>query len=351
MKWLRYVGPWAKDNLPTELTPELETEYEPLGLNGLDLDCNIVFSKIYCGNLINSTYTGELKARDGKISLTNKNFKINGVNVTFYGDIDMGQPDGYPYNVKTEFKKLDLNPLIETFVTGTYEEAKGTIDLFSLSFEGKGFTKQNLEKNFTGKLLIELSKLSLPHQIQEYKLIHIMVIPLELMGNLRSMLPGGFVVGNLKKGAEITSAIFTNKNNIDLASGIIHLNAEDGKVNLEKVDFEGGENDPVKYSRFSGYVDYNGNLDISARSNISYVRLPIEIGGTIDEPKIDKTIFIPAFLTANGAQVLDPQNVLKIFVDTGKGVLKTFESTGNAITGEANSNEEAREPIQNDKTE
>ena len=307
-------------------------EYESMDFNGLNLKCNFILDNIFCGNLIKSVYHGKLDFKNNKISLRNEDFRINGTYIKFYGGIDTGSSDGYSYKLRTEFKNLDLNPIIKTFVSGEYKKTRGTVDKFSLSLQGKGFTKKNLKKNLVGVLSIMLNKLSLPYQIGEYKLLKIMLIPFEMLVKLREMLPGGLLVNNLKKGIESTKDIFANKNNINLAVGEIRLIAKNGKVNLNKIYFAGDKNDTVKYSNFSGTVDYDGKLEIKANSDINYIRLPISIYGYVEKPKINYGIFIPKFLAVNTANILNPMNIVDLVIDAGKGVSNTLEGTGNTIT-------------------
>jgi len=191
--------------------PELTEEYDPIDFKGLDLKCDISLNDIFCGDLIKSSYYGKLDVKNNKVSLLNKSLKVNGTDVKFHGEVNTGYSNGYPYSLKTEFNNLDLNPIIETFIVGKYQKTKGLVDSFSLSFQGKGFSKENLKKNLNGNLDIMLSKLSLPHQIGQYKLLYIMLMPFEILVKLREMLPGGLLIKNLKKGVESAKKIFANK--------------------------------------------------------------------------------------------------------------------------------------------
>ena len=306
-------------------------EYEHIDFKELDLKCDISLNKIFCGDLIKSVYHGKLDINDNIISLRNEVFKVNGTDIKFYGNIETGYSDGYPYKLRTEFKSLDLNPIIETFVSGKYKKTKGTVDKFSLSLQGKGFTKKNLDKNLVGVLSIKLKQLSLPYQIGEYKLLKIMLLPFDLLIKLREMLPGGLLVNNLKKGIESTADIFTNKDNINLAAGEIRLIAKNGKVDLKKIHFAGEKNDTVKYSNFYGTVDYDGILEIKADSNISHIKLPINIYGTVEKPLINYPLFIKRFLTVNTINILNPMNIIDLMMDAGKGISNTLEETRKTI--------------------
>ena len=315
----------------TDSKQVVSEEYSPIDLQGMNLKGDIKFNNIFCGDLIKAEYYGSLNINDNNISLTNENFNLNGTKFKFDSNINVGATDGYDYRLKTSFKNFDMDPLIKTFVTGQYSKTKGTIDDFSLNLEGKGFTRENMEKFFKGKLKIDLSNLSLPYQIGEYDLLYILLIPFEILVKLREMLPGGLRVKNLQEGIDSTKSIFVNKQNIDIEEGQIYMTAENGVVNLDKIHFAGGKNDAVKYSNFSGTIGVDGNLEIDANSNISSIRLPIDISGTIQKPEINYALFIPAFLAVNTANILNPMNIVDLLIDTGKGVSNTVIGTGKLI--------------------
>ncbi len=139
------------------------------------------------------------------------------------------------------------------------------------------------------------------------------------------------MVSNLEKGVQETRNIFENLDNINLSSGKIILTAKRGKVYLDKVHFKGSKSDLVKYSDFFGTVDYDGKLEIKTKSDISGIRLPLDIKGTIDEPSANLAAFVPKFLTINTLNILNPMNIIDFLVDTGKGFTNTIKSTGEVV--------------------
>ena len=215
--------------------------------------------------LIKSKIKSELGIKNNKIYLSQKKSQINGTDIKFQGYIDVGKTGGFPFKFESDFYDLNLNPFVETFVSGNYKTTKGKIDKFVIFIEGKGMTKSNLKKHLNGELNVKLTNLSLPYQIEQYKLLKILIIPMEILSKMREMIPGGFLVSNLEMGIQETKNIFKNLDNINLASGEIYLIANNGKVHLDKVYFKGNKSDVIKYSDFSGTVDYDGNLEIKTK--------------------------------------------------------------------------------------
>ncbi|MCP4178833.1 MAG: DUF748 domain-containing protein [bacterium] len=313
-----------------------KTEFKPINFRGLDLKSNIKFSNMSYGKLIKSNLNSEFTIKNNILKIHDTTLGINNTNIIIQGDMDTNVDNGYTYNLKSEFRNLNLKPIINTFVVSNNKKTKGTVNVFTASINGKGFTEENLSKHLTGKLYSELSDLSVPYQIQSYKLLKITLIPIEMLEQIRQIIPGGLLVNNLNKGIKSTSKIINNLNNINLNKGEIYLTAKDGKVNLNKVKFIGSKSDAIKFSNFSGTIGFDRKLDINSYSNISGLRLPFHIKGTIDNPSPNTATFLTKFLAINTVNILNPMNIVDILVDTGIGVGNTIGGTttyvGRAIT-------------------
>ena len=300
-------------------------EYDPIDFKGLNLNGDVNLHNVTYGKLINSSYHSKLDIKNNKITLIQRKSQINGTDIKYQGALETNHRRGYPYRFNTEFNNLDLEPFVKTFVTGEYKKAGGIVNSFILSLQGKGFTTKSIYKTLKGRLDIKLSKLSVPYQIEEYNVLKFLLAPLVILEQIRTMLPGGFLVNNFEKGITATRNILNNEKNIKLISGLIMLTARSGYVELNKVEFLGEKNEPVNYSDFYGSIDYDGNLDIYSKSNISGLILPVYIDGTIKKPTPNFTFFIPKFLFLNILTILNPLNILDFVLDICIGVYKTFE--------------------------
>ena len=305
-----------------------EGQFAPYAFYGLDLDGVINFKSISFGKLINSEFLSKLSIKDDVLSLDQKKSHINGTKVKYHGELKTNHKRGYPFAFNAEFTNLDMKPFIKTFVLGNYTKSGGTVDSFTFNLSGKGFSKKNIDKNLKGYMDIKLSNLSLPYQINTYSAIKFLLGPLIALEQTRQMLPGGFLVNNFEKGIEDTQNILDNKDNINLKSGIIMLTCDNGIIKLKKVGFSGNTNDIINYSDFYGTIDYNGNLDIYSDSNISGIKVPFYIEGTIDKPTPNFTyFFIPKFIALNILTILNPINIFDFTLDIFIGIYKTLEGT------------------------
>jgi hypothetical protein len=305
-----------------------KTELPPLNFQGLDLNSNIKFTNISYGKFIKSNFNSTFTIKNNIFKIKKTILHINNTDIITHGNIDMNIANGYTYNFNSEFKNLDLAPIINTFiVVKNQKNTKGKVKTFTASIKGKGFIGKNINKYLTGKLSSELTDLSIPYQIQSYKVLKIMLLPIEMLEQIRQVLPGGLLIKNLNEGIKSSTDIINNLNNINLEKGEINLSAKDGKVHLDKFKFIGNKNDTIEFSEFSGTIGFDEKLNIESYSNISGLRLPFHIRGTIDNPSTDTTTFLAKFLAINTANLLNPINILDILIDTGIGVGNTIGGT------------------------
>ena len=299
--------------------------FEPIDFEGLNLEGDIKFNSLSYGKEINSFFHSKLNISDNKITLSKEKAELNGTNIQYHGEIDTNQRNGFPYVFNAKLSNLDLTPFIKTFISGDYKKAGGTVNSFHMSVNGKGFSKENLRNNLTGKMKIILSNLSIPYQINQLDELKFLLAPIVILEQIREKLPGGFLVTNFEKGIKSTKEIMNNQNNIELKSGIIDLSAEKGLIMLNKVLFLGTENDLIDYSYFDGTVDFDGNMDIYSKSNLSGIIAAFYIEGTIEKPVPDFSLFIPRFMVWNIFSLINPVNIAVFVYDLLTGIYKTLE--------------------------
>ncbi len=300
-------------------------DYDPIDFKELNLVGDIKFNNIAYEKLINSNFHSKLSIKENKITIDQIESQINGTDIKYHGELKTNHKNGYPFIFNTNFSNLDMTPFIKTFIPGEYTKVGGTVNSFNLSLQGKGFSKKNIHDNLKGKLDINLSKLSLPYQINKYDSIKILLAPLVILEQMRAMVPGGFLVKNFEQGIKSTQNIFKNVDNINLKSGIIMLTAQKGLIRLDKVEFLGKKDEPVNYSYFYGTIDYDGNLKIYSKADISNIIMPFYIDGTLKKPTPDFTFFIPKFLFWNILTILNPVNIYDFTLDVLIGLYKTVE--------------------------
>ena len=79
----------------------------------------------------------------------------------------------------------------------------------------------------------------------------------------------------------------------------------------------------MNYSDFYGSIDYDGNLNLTSKANISSIILPLTINGTIQNPDPSFTLFIPKFIFWNILTILNPVNIFNFTIDIFIGIYRT----------------------------
>ncbi|MCP4178834.1 MAG: DUF748 domain-containing protein [bacterium] len=312
-------------------TVQSNAKKEPnsLELNGLNLKGAINLNGISYGKEINSKIKAVLNIENNTIKLSPLYIDINKTPIIFY-ILAKTQNNYIVFNINGKFKNLDISPFINLMDNGSFKNVKGRIDSFSLTANGDGVSKVDLDKNLKGKLSIELSNLSIPGILAKTEYTQVIFLPLELMGSIRQLMPGGILPSNVMNAVNNTKDIFSNRKNINIKDGHILLVLNKGRVDINKFLFT-GKKTIIKKIDINGNVGLNQSISLTTDSNISSVRFPLEIKGTLDKPIPNIPLFISKFVTDNAINIINPMNVVDFSVDYGKGVSKTFKGTADGM--------------------
>ena len=244
--------------------------------------------------------------------------------------LNLGYNDVYPYVFKANCEDLPISELLNIFDINN-RDIKGNMTDLKMQFSGIGLPfSKSVHKTLKGSLTADAENIVLPVYLTKYGIFKIMFIPLEVLSRLRQMLPAGFTPSSIGKTLTSTSKIFTKMEQITFKKAKIHIDA-DNDIKLTNVIFNGGSDDLIKLMKFSGNIYLDKKIDIDAFSNVSGLQFPLKIYGTIDNPETNTQKFIYDFMKDNVINIFDPQNILDIINDTGKGIMKTFDGTANYI--------------------
>ncbi len=302
-------------------------EYPALNFYGLNLNSSIYVKDLSYGKFLKGTLSADVNISNNEIKIEPFTINTEGTNINSIFEMNASFADGYPFHFVSECKLLSLKPLFQTILAKNYREAKATVDVCSINIAGKGFTNENIMKNLKGSFYCSLSDISLPDSVTNIAILKIILLPVESFAQLRAMLPGGFLPKNIVTSIKNAGSFFSHINNLFLNEANIYLVIRDGNIYVEQFVMLGGENAFLTSSVFSGTVGLNGDLDLKTYSNISGLKIPLNIYGTLNSPNPDLIKFISAFLTDNTIEVLNPNNWIEFAVDAGTGVKNTVKGT------------------------
>jgi len=306
---------------------ETDSEYPALNFYGLNLNSNISIKELSYGQFLKGSMAADVNISNNEIKIEPFTINTEGTNINSTFEMNTSPADGYPFHFVSECKLLSLKPLFQTMLAENYRDANAEVDVSSINIAGKGFTHENIIKNLKGSFYCSLSNISLPDSVTNIAIFKIILLPVESFAQLRAMLPGGFLPKNIVESIKKTGNFFSHLNNLFLSDANIYLVIRGGTIYVDQFVMLGGENVFLTSSVFNGTVGLNGDLNLKTYSNISGLKVPLNISGTLKSPTPDLIKFISAFLADNTIEVLNPYNWIEFAVDAGTGVKNTVKGT------------------------
>ena len=191
------------------------------------------------------------------------------------------------FNIAAKASDVDIYPLLKTYDSNAYTEAKGTIKSFSVELEGNGFSLRDLEDSLKGQLIAVINNFSIPDNSSRYDLIRLIFIPIEAIAQISSIFGNVNLPVFFNDTAKYSRDIFNRVRNLDLVYGNIYLVAKSGKVYLKHCVFKGDGN-PVSRLKFNGFIGFDQNIDLNTEIKlIDFFTIPLHVSGTISNPKPD----------------------------------------------------------------
>lgn len=246
---------------------------------------------------------------------------LNGTPVNISLQADPGQSNGYPFELAANFEAMHIGPIFRTLASDMSMNASGKVNDFDLKLKGKGFTLPNLEKNLSGQLKLNAAALSFPDSLKSFKPIRVILIPVEAMAQILTHIPQ--MGRDAKKSFEAARDVYTNVNNLYLEKGEVDLLIADGRATIRKFDFHG---DFIREMNFTGYMPINPDAPMQLISllDIYYIKVPLNIHGTLNNPEPDTSKMITSFISSNFINIVNQEPVRNII----KG---SAEETGSII--------------------
>ncbi|MDD3118615.1 MAG: hypothetical protein PHQ27_05525, partial [Victivallales bacterium] len=304
-------------------------EPEPLPLNAdaelrLDLD-GISYGpemKLSCRQSL-------LRLHDNTVTTDPLTVTVNGTPITIHGNTDLGRSGGYPFNYRVSFSRLDLAPLVHTFKTDLKQNISGYIDNFRAQLAGRGFSVPNLERYLNGEIAFDTAQLSFPNGMSDYYLVKCIFIPLDIFSRITQYVPSLNLSNDLSAIINSASQIGSNLSNLELERGRVDIKIADGRAQLRDFSFSG---DFIRSFTAEGFVPLNGGrpMDVNTRLDVSYLIMPLRIGGTPDRPQPYIARMVSGIVTGNVGNLLKTTG--NIIINGGVDGKNLLEAGGRILT-------------------
>ncbi len=233
--------------------------------------------------------------------------------------------DIYPFKLNTQITNLPLLPFFKAFVEGSFSEAKGKINSFTLNAEGRNLLNPDPYSNIKGDLKINITDLALPIELAKYSPLRIIFLPIEILANVNDYTKSNTVPSQLEGVFKYTNSLTQGLNDMYFRESNIDIALNKGVVDIKTLHMKGGLLRAVRSLSIKGQVDLNNSMDIKTKTNILEIIIPIRIEGTVDNPSPDLTMLLPGMVFGTA------QNLVETGVDIGKSITETGINAGKGL--------------------
>lgn len=264
---------------------------------------------------------------DGKITAQGKNILIDHLNIfnnkdklAVNGDF-LSTPKGLKYDVKLASASFNLSPFFYTFLKNDFKNLKGTLKDFNVHLKGTGVKAPMLWDNMRGFARSKFVNVKIPNALSKTTIGKILLLPFDTMIEIQKLMPNR-ALSAISKVSQFIVDFQKDVKVISFQNGKMDLAAENGSIMIRDFQFTG---EFVRSLRFYGELALGTHpmLDVNSRLDVSGIVLPLEIDGTVEEPKINYRKTTVDFMRANTLNVLDTTG--KILKKGGGDVKKVIE--------------------------
>ncbi len=305
---------------------------QPLKLNAdaivrLDLD-----GITYGPEMKMSCRKSEIILNGNMVNVSPLNLDVNGAPVKIVGAIELGVPNGYPFDCRVDFTNMNIVPLIHTFKPDLSGRITGTVNNFQTKLKGRGFSAPELNRNLNGDISFETANLSFPNSMRDMPLTQSIFIALEIFSKLTQYVPNLASSNDLSQAIDQAGKIGNSTNNLNLKTGKVNINIAQGCANLKEFSFTG---DFIKSFTASGYIPLEKTRPMKLTTNldVGYLVMPLDIGGTPASPEPNITQMVAGMVTGNFNNILQSTPIRKI-LQTGEAQGVNLLQTGEKILTE-----------------
>lgn len=299
-----------------------ESEPAPIDLGGLNLKLGL--------DLENVSYSGMMLGAKGDVTVYNNvvqakplDVSINGALINLLSKIDLGNPNGIKYSLIGRGEDIVLTQYLKSYVGKTKHEPSLEVAKFNIDINGQGVTRKNIEKNISADLKIDMTKISLPVELQDSKIFKLLFGALKSVGALVGKIPI-----DLSSQLSNVTAVLDRQKNLEFDKAVADISVRNREVIVNSIQFDGED---IHQIRFKGSGGFDKQFKLNTVFDLGAIQIPIPISGTYDSPHFDTSNFLSQFMTGNLNKVKN--KTISILKSPGNAIdiLSNKEKRDNAL--------------------
>lgn len=297
---------------------------------------NFDFNNISYGKTITASADGRINAVKNILEFSPVNIIINNAPLNINGRF-VSENEDLNYIINGKLTGMDINPLIQPFVSQNMRDIRCIVDLCEFNFTGNGLQSPDLWDNLNGTGKIEMKDISIPNEFEKTTVGRIIVFPLRVLAQLQKLNLAPSSGTKTDNSFTYINDFYKSSKDIKFNTGTLDILSKNKLIYVNQCEFKG---DFITSLTFHGYAGFGSDqrLKINSVMNIDQLSLPVDIDGTVNNPKTDIKATIAMFMKNNTLNLLNAaNNVGGILEDGGKSFGDVLKKTIEVINPQNNS--------------
>lgn len=296
---------------------------------------NFDFNNISYGKTIACSADGRINAIKNVIEFSPVNIIINNAPLNINGRF-VSENNDLNYALNGKLTGMNINPLIQPFVSKNMRDIRGIVDLCEFNFTGNGLQSPDLWDNLAGTGKMVMKDISIPNEFEQTTVGRIIVFPVRVLAQLQKLNLAPSSGTKTDNSFAYINDFYKSSKDIRFNTGILDITSKDKRIYVNQCEFKG---DFITSLTFNGYAGFGSDqrLKINSVMNIDQLSLPVDIDGTVSNPQTDIKAAIAMFMKNNTLNLLNAaNNVGGILEDGGKSIGDVLKKTIEVINPQNN---------------
>lgn len=253
-------------------------------------------------SVLTAEMNSKIIGRKRQIAVEHLQIISNKDKINFQGNF-LSSAKGIKYNIDIKSRKLDLNPIFQTFLDDDLKRMKGTLENFHIKLAGIGLQSPVLWDNMKGFARSDFKNVKIPNDFSKTNMGKIFLLPFEIMVKIQDMIPDK-AVKSMGQAARYVLEFRRDMKVLNFTEGKMDLESGNGIIRIRDFHLNGKI---VRDLSFAGNIGLGSRqlLDLKSSLNVNGIVLPVDMSGTVEKPKINYSATVIKFMTANAFTILD----------------------------------------------
>ena len=278
-----------------------------LNLGATPIQVDLSLEEIIWGNDINVRFRTRILAHERNLNFERIFMVVNGSEVRANARF-IGNENATSYIITASGDDIELATILAPILPDNLANLYASTTNLELDITGESLAIYGFWDTMTGTLSADMGLVHLPHALSTTVIGRILLLPFSVIASINEFLPTSrervqrilTVVGMFQR-------FYTQTGGFRFDQGTVRLSSHDGRIYIDEFLLEGS---PIRRFTFSGDfgIGSDRSLNLDSAIEVTGVVFPINISGTVENPRVDYTDIARDFLAKNMWGLIDTLN-------------------------------------------